>query len=271
MEQFADNRLQLALKEGLGGERLFVTRSLRTPRRITALSCFERPSSLFSAVLSAALGLLGLVSIYLPSFLAHSLPGTLNFRSMILFLLLKSILTSRAAEPSEPNRFTRGACVQFIEENGRRLPRHSLAEGSNQQSTGADQIMREIRRRTRVVGAFPDGQSCLNLAAVRLRYIAGYAWPDQALQLGTTPLLNDLAHMCLQTDIGTSGGGRVGLRPSLWNFQLAIGLCVRGKTVEARPRNDAGLIDIGWLADINRAPRTSASADNLPPGHSRKR
>ena len=29
-----------------------------------------------------------------------------------------------------------------------------------------------IRRRTRVVGAFPDGQSCLNLAAARLRYIA---------------------------------------------------------------------------------------------------
>ena len=39
-----------------------------------------------------------------------------------------------------------------------------------------DGIMREIRRRTRVVGAFPDGQSCLNLAAARLRYIAGTAW-----------------------------------------------------------------------------------------------
>src|SRR3984957_6592413 len=28
-----------------------------------------------------------------------------------------------------------------------------------------ERIMKEIRRRTRVVGAFPDGQSCLNLAA----------------------------------------------------------------------------------------------------------
>jgi len=36
--------------------------------------------------------------------------------------------------------------------------------------------MREIRRRTKVVGAFPDGQSCLNLAAARLRYVAGSAW-----------------------------------------------------------------------------------------------
>jgi hypothetical protein len=35
---------------------------------------------------------------------------------------------------------------------------------------------REIRRRTRVVGAFPDGQSALNLAAARLRHIAGTAW-----------------------------------------------------------------------------------------------
>jgi putative transposase len=39
-----------------------------------------------------------------------------------------------------------------------------------------ERIMREIRRRTRVVGAFPDGRSCLNLAAARLRYIAGTAW-----------------------------------------------------------------------------------------------
>jgi hypothetical protein len=39
-----------------------------------------------------------------------------------------------------------------------------------------ERIMRESRRRTRVVGAFPDGQSCLNLAAARLRYIAGTAW-----------------------------------------------------------------------------------------------
>jgi putative transposase len=41
---------------------------------------------------------------------------------------------------------------------------------------GLERIMREIRRRTRVVGAFPDGQSCLNLAAARLRYIVGTAW-----------------------------------------------------------------------------------------------
>ncbi len=35
-----------------------------------------------------------------------------------------------------------------------------------------ERILREIRRRTRVVGAFPDGQSALKLAAARLRHIA---------------------------------------------------------------------------------------------------
>jgi transposase-like protein len=39
-----------------------------------------------------------------------------------------------------------------------------------------ERMLREIRRRTRVVGAFPDGQSALNLAAARLRYVAGSGW-----------------------------------------------------------------------------------------------
>ena len=39
-----------------------------------------------------------------------------------------------------------------------------------------ERLLREIRRRTRVVGAFPDGQSALNLAAARLRHVAGTAW-----------------------------------------------------------------------------------------------
>jgi len=39
-----------------------------------------------------------------------------------------------------------------------------------------ERIMREIRRRTGVVGAFPDGKSALMLAAARLRHIAGTQW-----------------------------------------------------------------------------------------------
>ena len=36
--------------------------------------------------------------------------------------------------------------------------------------------MREIRRRTRVVGNFPDGNSALMLVAARLKHIAGSTW-----------------------------------------------------------------------------------------------
>ena len=39
-----------------------------------------------------------------------------------------------------------------------------------------ERIMREIRRRTRVVGNFPDGRSALMLVAARLRYISGREW-----------------------------------------------------------------------------------------------
>jgi hypothetical protein len=39
-----------------------------------------------------------------------------------------------------------------------------------------ERIIREIRRRTGVVGAFPDGKSALMLVAARLRHIASTRW-----------------------------------------------------------------------------------------------
>ena len=39
-----------------------------------------------------------------------------------------------------------------------------------------ERVMREIRRRTNVVGAFPDGNSALMLVAARLRHISGTRW-----------------------------------------------------------------------------------------------
>jgi putative transposase len=39
-----------------------------------------------------------------------------------------------------------------------------------------ERILREIRRRTRVVGSFPDGRSALMLVAARLRHIAATHW-----------------------------------------------------------------------------------------------
>jgi putative transposase len=53
-----------------------------------------------------------------------------------------------------------------------------------------ERIIREIRRRTRVVGAFPDGQSALNLAAARLRHIAGTRWSTRRY-LDMSPLCHE--------------------------------------------------------------------------------
>jgi transposase-like protein len=39
-----------------------------------------------------------------------------------------------------------------------------------------ERILRGVRRRTRVVGSFPDGQSALMLVAARLRHLAGTKW-----------------------------------------------------------------------------------------------
>jgi putative transposase len=42
-----------------------------------------------------------------------------------------------------------------------------------------ERIMKEIRRRTNVVGAFPDGNSALMLVAARLRHLAGTRWSSK--------------------------------------------------------------------------------------------
>src|SRR6266487_3170076 len=65
-----------------------------------------------------------------------------------------------------PSTKVREIAAMLPEEHWRRIRTNNPLE----------RILREIRRRTRVVGAFPDGQSALNLAAARLRHIAGTAW-----------------------------------------------------------------------------------------------
>lgn len=39
-----------------------------------------------------------------------------------------------------------------------------------------ERVMKEIKRRTKVVGSFPDGHSALMLSAARLRHVAGTQW-----------------------------------------------------------------------------------------------
>ena len=42
-----------------------------------------------------------------------------------------------------------------------------------------ERLNREIRRRTRVVGCFPDGHSALMLVCARLRHVAGTQWGNK--------------------------------------------------------------------------------------------
>ena len=42
-----------------------------------------------------------------------------------------------------------------------------------------ERLNREIRRRTRVVGTFPDGNPALMLVCARLRHVAGTQWGDK--------------------------------------------------------------------------------------------
>jgi putative transposase len=73
---------------------------------------------------------------------------------------------TRAAELVEASVEETFAYYSFPEEHWRRIRTNNPLE----------RILREIRRRTRVVGCFPDGQSALNLAAARLRHVAGSEW-----------------------------------------------------------------------------------------------
>jgi transposase-like protein len=78
---------------------------------------------------------------------------------------LRALRLTRAAELVETAFEETLSYYAFPEEHWRRI-------GTN---NPLERILREIRRRTRVVGA-PDGQSALNLAAARLRHVAGTAW-----------------------------------------------------------------------------------------------
>ena len=57
-------------------------------------------------------------------------------------------------------------CTRFPMRHWRRIRTNNAIERLN----------REIRRRTRVVGAFPDGRSALMLMTARLKYVADSEW-----------------------------------------------------------------------------------------------
>ena len=79
---------------------------------------------------------------------------------------LKAMKLKKAAEMVSESIEETFTYYRFPREHWRRIRTNNPME----------RIMREIRRRTKVVGAFPDGQSALMLVSARLRHIAGTKW-----------------------------------------------------------------------------------------------
>ena len=76
--------------------------------------------------------------------------------------------------------------VEFPSEHWLRIRTNNVIERMN----------REIRRRTRVVGTFPDGNSALMLVCARLRHVAGTQW-------GNKKYMN-MKHLEIQVDIDSA-------------------------------------------------------------------
>jgi len=82
---------------------------------------------------------------------------------------LKKMKLRKASEILENGMEETLTYMDFPSEHWRRIRTNNPLE----------RIMREIRRRTRVVGNFPDGESALMLVAARLRHIAGTKWSSK--------------------------------------------------------------------------------------------
>jgi len=87
-------------------------------------------------------------------------------KSRLVIAKLKAMKLSTAAKTVEDGVHETLTYTLFPREHWRSIRTNNPME----------RINREIRRRTRVVGNFPDGRSALMLVTARLRYIAGKEW-----------------------------------------------------------------------------------------------
>ena len=79
---------------------------------------------------------------------------------------LREMKLPKAAELIEEKIEETPRCYSFPDNHWVRIRTNNALE----------RIMREIRRRTRVVGTFPDGNSALMLVSARLRHMSGTKW-----------------------------------------------------------------------------------------------
>ncbi|MEO0461408.1 MAG: IS256 family transposase [Myxococcota bacterium] len=79
---------------------------------------------------------------------------------------LRAMKLAKAAECVESGIEETFSYYHFPSEHWRRIRTNNPLE----------RLLREVRRRTRVVGNFPDGESALMLVAARLRHVSGTKW-----------------------------------------------------------------------------------------------
>ena len=51
-----------------------------------------------------------------------------------------------------------------------------ICQGTHDGAFTIERLNREIKRRTKAIGAFPDGQNALMLVCARLRHVAATSW-----------------------------------------------------------------------------------------------
>lgn len=82
---------------------------------------------------------------------------------------LKEMKLGKAAEKVEASIEEKLTFMDFPSQHWTRIRTNNMLERVN----------REIKRRTRAIGAFPDGNSALMLVCARLRHVAGSAWGEK--------------------------------------------------------------------------------------------
>ena len=90
-------------------------------------------------------------------------------KAKIVIAELKNMKLKEAAKKVEKGIEETMTYYDFPSEHWTRIRTNNMIERLN----------REIRRRTRVVGCFPDGNSALMLVCARLRHVAGTQWGNK--------------------------------------------------------------------------------------------
>ena len=106
-------------------------------------------------------------------------------------------------------------------------------------NNGLERIMKEIRRRTRVVGSFPDGYSAMMLVGARLRHISTTKWGTRQY-MNTCKLYEDGVKLI---------GKRFG--------QLTFGICNHSEQMCAKlrtlpPDQSVKMVSDSFFVDFDR-------------------